>query len=61
MKEQIWSIATPLAQNLESEECFKYPAHDSKSIPGQTKKTCQPNEAYIYSIYIIYIYIYTYI
>ena len=44
LKEQIWSIAAPLAQNLEREECPKYPAQDSKSIPGQTKKTCQQNE-----------------
>ena len=44
MKEQIWSIAASLAQNLESEECPKYPAQDSKSIPGQTKKICQQNE-----------------
>ena len=56
MKEQIWAIAAPLAQNLESEECLKYPAHDSKSIPGQTKKV------YIYSICsIIYMYMYVYI
>ena len=38
-------------------------AHDCKSIPGQTKKTCQPNEHLSLNINTVYniIYIYTYI
>ena len=53
LKEQIWSVGAPLAQNLEIKECLKYAAHDFKSIPGQTKKSCQLNEHL--SLYIYYI------
>ena len=47
LKEQIWSVAAPLAQNLEIEECLQPNEHLSLNI---------------YTIYnIIYIYTYIYI
>ena len=38
------SIAAPLAQNVESKQSPRWPAHNVKLIFGQTKKKYQPNE-----------------
>ena len=49
LKEQIWSVAAPLAQNLEIEECLQPNEHLSLNIYT------------IYNIIYIYTYIYIYI
>ena len=44
LKGQICAIAASFAQDLESEECPRYHAHNFKSILGQTKNFCQPDK-----------------
>lgn len=44
LKGQICAIAASFAQDLESEECPRYHAHNFKSVLGQTKKFYQPDK-----------------